>query len=169
MARLASSARHGSRVMAFWLAVMLVTLLDQATKAAVRQLLQVEGATREFIPHVMELRLSYNTGAAFSIGRGAGLIFIALAIIVLALMAVFVWRTPDAPLSLAISMGCVAGGGLGNMIDRIISGAVTDFFCTPFIDFAIFNVADIFVTCGLAVTFILLARFDASPSKREHA
>lgn len=169
MARPGSSACRGARVVAFWLAVMLVTLLDQATKAVVRQLLQVEGATREFIPHVMELRLVYNTGAAFSIGRGAGLIFIALAIIVLVLMAVFVWRTPDVPLSLAISMGCVAGGGLGNMIDRIISGAVTDFFCTTFIDFAVFNVADIFVTCGLAVTFILLARFDSASSKQGRA
>lgn len=151
--------------MAFWLAVMLVTLLDQATKAVVRQLLQVEGASHELIPHVMELRLVYNTGAAFSIGRGAGLIFIGLAIIVLVLMAVFVWRTPDAPLPLAISMGCVAGGGLGNMIDRIISGAVTDFFCATFVDFAIFNVADIFVTCGLAVTLVFLVRLDAPSSK----
>lgn len=146
--------------MAYWLAVTLVTLLDQATKAVVKEILQVEGTSCPFIPNVMELRLVYNTGAAFSIGRGAGFVFIIIAIAVLAMMAVFVWRNPDLPLSLAITMGCVAGGGLGNMIDRIIDGAVTDFFATTFIDFAVFNVADIFVTCGLAVTFILFLRYD---------
>ena len=154
------TAEAGKRILAFWVAVSLVTVLDQATKAAVKELLEVEGASCPFIPNIMELRLVYNTGAAFSIGEGAGIVFIILAIAVLAMMAVFVWRNPDIPLSLAITMGCVAGGGMGNMIDRIIDGRVTDFFCTTFIDFAVFNVADIFVTCGLAVTFFLYMHFD---------
>ena len=64
--------------MAYWLAVTLVTLLDQATKAVVKEILQVEGASCPFIPNVMELRLVYNTGAAFSIGRGAGFVFIVI-------------------------------------------------------------------------------------------
>ena len=159
-------SRRGLRAMAFWLAVALVTILDQATKAVVKEILQVDGATAPFIPHVMELRLVHNTGAAFSIGEGAGVLFIVLAAVVLIMMAVFVWRNPDVPLSLAIAMGCVAGGGVGNMIDRIIDGAVTDFFCTTFIDFAVFNVADIFVTCGLVVVFILYVRFEHKQSER---
>jgi signal peptidase II len=161
MAPSSDSTRRGYRTLAFWVAVALVTIVDQATKAAVKELLEVDGATHPFIPGIMELRLVHNTGAAFSIGEGAGVLFIILAIAVLAMMAVFVWRNPDLPLSLTIAMGCVAGGGVGNMIDRIIDGAVTDFFCTTFIDFAVFNVADIFVTCGLVVTFILFLRYDS--------
>jgi len=155
-----TTVRGGSRILAFWVAVSLVTVFDQATKAAVKELLEVEGASCPFIPNIMELRLVFNTGAAFSIGQGAGIIFIILAIAVLAMMTVFIWRNPEMPLSLAIAMGCVAGGGMGNMIDRIIFGAVTDFLCTTFIDFAIFNVADIFVTCGLVVTFLLFLYYD---------
>lgn len=146
--------------MAFWLMVVLVTIFDQAVKAVVKEMLVNEGASSEFIPGIMELRLVYNTGAAFSIGQGAGIVFIVLALVVLAMFAVFVWRNPDLPMALTITMGCVAGGGVGNMIDRIIDGKVTDFFATTFIDFAVFNVADIFVTCGLAATFVLFLIFD---------
>lgn len=169
MAAEAAEAHRGPRIMAFWLAVILVTLFDQATKAVVREVLQTAGASRPFIPYVMELRLVYNTGAAFSIGTGAGIVFIAIAAIVLVVLAGIVWRDPGLPLSLSVSMGCVAGGGVGNMIDRVIHGAVTDFLCTTFIDFPVFNVADIFVTCGLALTFILYLRFDRKERAQERA
>ena len=50
------------------------------------------------------------------------------------------------------------------MIDRVMRGSVTDFLATTFIDFPVFNVADIFVTCGIFVSFIIYLRWD---SKRE--
>ncbi len=165
MAPSSDNTRRGYRTLSFWIAVVMVTILDQATKAVVKELLQVDGARCDFIPGIMELRLVHNTGAAFSIGEGAGIVFIILAAVVLIMMAAFVWRNPDLPLSLTISLGCVAGGGVGNMIDRIIDGAVTDFFATTFIDFAVFNVADIFVTCGLVITFILFMRFESKSNE----
>ena len=58
----------------------------------------------------------------------------------------------------------VAGGGLGNMIDRIMNGSVTDFLSFAFIDFPVFNVADMFVTVGIAYTLVAYWLFD---SKRE--
>ena len=58
--------------------------------------------------------------------------------------------------------GC--GGGIGNAIDRVMAGRVTDFFATTFMDFAVFNVADVFITCGVILTFILWCRWDV---KRE--
>ena len=54
----------------------------------------------------------------------------------------------------------VAGGGAGNAIDRVALGAVTDFFKTTFVDFAVFNVADIFVTCGVVLAVVLYWRWD---------
>ena len=49
---------------------------------------------------------------------------------------------------LSVSLAAVMGGGIGNMIDRIFAGYVVDFLDVQFMDFAVFNVADIFVTCG---------------------
>ena len=66
------------------------------------------------------------------------------------------------PAPLAAALGAVAGGGVGNLIDRVIAGQVTDFFATAFIDFPVFNVADIFVTCGVILSLILAWRFDAA-------
>ena len=49
-------------------------------------------------------------------------------------------------------------GGIGNMIDRLVQGSVTDFFATQFMDFPVFNVADIFVTLGVICVLICLIR-----------
>ena len=57
-------------------------------------------------------------------------------------------------MSLTASVACVVGGGLGNMVDRLARGSVTDFIATAFIDFPVFNVADIAVTCGIAISLI---------------
>ena len=54
----------------------------------------------------------------------------------------------------------VVAGGIGNAIDRFLMGYVVDFICADFIDFPIFNVADIGVTCGFVLLFIGLMFFD---------
>ena len=61
---------------------------------------------------------------------------------------------------LVVSLACVAGGGVGNMLDRLLRGSVTDFLCTTFMDFPVFNVADILVTLGVIATLVLVARQD---------
>ena len=61
---------------------------------------------------------------------------------------------------LTVGLSCVAGGGIGNMIDRLVQGSVTDFLATTFIDFPVFNVADIFVTCGVAVCLLIVLTSD---------
>ena len=50
----------------------------------------------------------------------------------------------------------ISAGGIGNMIDRIYRGTVIDFIEPTFVNFAVFNVADIFVTCGAAIIIIYL-------------
>ena len=105
-------------------------------------------------------------GAAFSLGEGAGLVFVLVAAAITLLGLWVAWRRTEVPLPLALVLGAVAGGGIGNAIDRVALGAVTDFFKTTFVDFAIFNVADIFVTCGVLVALVLFWRWD---SARERA
>ena len=144
-----------------------VAVLDQATKAWAR--LALAGGPKTFVDGVMDLSLTYNTGAAFSVGQGAGVLFALVALAAVAAVFYVVWRHPEMPPALVVSLSCVAGGGLGNMVDRIAFGKVTDFLRTTFVDFPVFNVADAFITVGVAVSVVLLWRWDArreTPDRR---
>jgi len=148
-----ATSRRGSRILMFCFTAGLVVLLDQATKAAVRHLFPNLGYMATLIPGVIDLVHVENTGAAFSIGEGAGPLFAVLAVVVAFVGFIFV-SSNDLPLSLTLSIASVVGGGLGNMVDRLMSGSVTDFIATTFIDFPVFNVADIAVTCGIVVSVV---------------
>ena len=149
------------RLALFALVAAAVVVLDQVSKVAARALLAA-GEPVTLIPGVMDLSLVYNTGAAFSLGEGAGPVFVLIAAAICVAGVWVAWRRPDVPLSLLLTVAAVAGGGVGNAIDRVTLGAVTDFFKTTFMRFAVFNVADIFITCGVFVAVILWWRWDAS-------
>ena len=140
-----------------------VVVLDQLSKAWVRAAL-VPGKPVTLVPHVMDLSLVYNAGAAFSMGEGRGALFVLICAVICAGRCVLAWRERDMPPALLVTLGCICGGGIGNAIDRVVAGRVTDFFATTFMDFAVFNVADVFITCGVILAFILWCRWDA---KRE--
>ena len=161
-----SRPSRATRLALFALVAAAVVLLDQLSKAAVRAAL-VPGEPVTLIPGVMDLSLVYNTGAAFSLGEGAGPLFVAIAAVISCAGLWVAWRRTDVPMSLLLVIAGVAGGGIGNAIDRVTLGAVTDFFKTTFIDFAVFNVADIFVTCGVFVALVLWCRWDAARERSE--
>lgn len=160
-------SRQGMSVVAFWLTAILVVIADQATKVAVRHLMPLGSPARPFIPGVIDLYRVENTGAAFSIGRGATWLFVLCAAAAFLVACYLVWSN-ELPFSLVLSLGCVAGGGVGNMIDRVATGSVTDFLATTFISFPVFNVADIFVTCGVMVSLLLYLRWEATQGRLEH-
>ncbi len=135
-----------------------VVALDQVTKAWAREALAA-GPT-PFIPGVLDLSLVMNTGAAFSIGSGSTWVFVVLATLICVACTIWVARDEKMGLPLVCALGAVAGGGVGNLIDRVVAGQVTDFFATSFIDFPVFNVADIFVTCGVVLVLLLAWRED---------
>ena len=137
-----------------------VVVLDQLSKAWVRAAL-VPGKPVTLVPHVMDLSLVYNTGAAFSMGEGRGALFVLICAVICAGCCVLAWRERDMPPALLATLGCVCGGGIGNAIDRVVAGRVTDFFATTFMDFAVFNVADVFITCGVILAFVVWCRWDA--------
>lgn len=153
-------SRKGMGIIAFWFTAILVVVADQATKAAVRHLMPAGSPTRPLIPGLIDLAHVENSGAAFSIGQGSTWLFVACAIIAFSVACTLVW-THELPFPLVFSLGCVAGGGVGNMIDRIAYGSVTDFLATSFVDFPVFNVADIFVTCGVVLSLVLYLRWEA--------
>ena len=160
-----SPSKRGANTFVFWVIVCLVVVIDQATKAAVHAYLVPKSLVPNAIPGLIDLYLLYNTGAAFSIGEGAGLLFVAIAVLVVALFSVMIWREADLPRSVVVPMGFIAGGGVGNMIDRLVDSAVTDFLSFHFwTSFPVFNVADIFVTCGCVLFVIFYIRWE-SPDK----
>ena len=129
-------------------------IADQLTKAAVRSAADGGWSSSPFIPGLIRLQFVRNTGAAFSFGEGHGIAFVALAVIVALAIAVYLARAPHVSKVEVLGLGMVAGGAVGNAIDRLAFGFVTDFLATEFIDFPVFNVADIGITCGVVIAFI---------------
>ena len=156
---------RGLRVLVFWLVVILTVTIDQATKAAVTVNLEHQSMT--LIPGVIDIVYVENTGAAFSIGQGGGLFFIIVAVAFLIGAMFTVWNKPDLPMGLVVSIGLVAGGGMGNMVDRLMEGYVTDFIATRFIDFPVFNVADSALCIGVFILFLVTMKEEKKDDKTE--
>lgn len=152
-----AKAGRRTRITLFLVMAAVAVILDQIVKAWVRSALPKTGDTAPFIPGVLRLLHVENTGAAFSMGEGKGFFFVAIAVVIFILALLAVWKE-ELSVPFALALGAVAGGGIGNMIDRLIQGSVTDFFATQFMDFPVFNVADIFVTLGVICVLICLIR-----------
>lgn len=119
-----------------------VVLVDQVTKAIVVS--SLADGQRESLVLGIELTNTANRGLAFGIGQGRGFV---LAVTIAALALVLVWFAldPRRP-GLALSVGLLAGGALGNLADRVRASAVTDFIDLPL--WPAFNLADVAITLG---------------------
>ena len=140
---------------------------DQWVKAWVVGHLQM-GETTSLFPGFLELMRVHNYGAAWSSFSGARWLLIALTaagMCAIAWLLVKIVRHPLGQWSLAI----ILGGGIGNLIDRVLNGEVVDYINPLFIDFAVFNFADILVCVGVAlwVLVILLEEVEDKPSKEQ--
>lgn len=129
-------------------------LLDRVTKAAVLGSLEAGAWSMQVIPGLFRFEFVANTGAAFSIGEGMGGAFVLLAAVVLAFTIYYLLKSPAISKLEVVGLGMVVGGAIGNAIDRVLYGFVVDFICTEFIDFPVFNVADIGITCGVVIAFL---------------
>lgn len=129
-------------------------LLDQVTKALVRASLALGFPSIEILPGIVRLLHVRNVGAAFSLGEGMGSAFVLLAVAVVLGCIWYLWKTPLVSRVETVGLAMVAGGAVGNAIDRLLFGYVTDFLACEFIDFPVFNVADIGITVGVVVAFI---------------
>ncbi len=118
------------------------------------------------IPSVIDFTLERNTGAAWGMfGDMTGVLsIVSIAVCVLAVF--YMMLTPKLPLVGVIGLSFVVAGGIGNAIDRIAQGYVIDFIKPTFIDFPVFNVADIGVTCGVVLFIVALIVEWARDSKR---
>lgn len=140
--------------------IVLSVVLDQVTKWLVVNDLKPIGF-HVLVDKVFQLRYVENRGAAFGMLQGQRWFFIILSTIAIAaiLVGLVVYRKRISPL-LGISLAMIAGGGIGNQIDRIVNGYVVDFLEVLFVEFAVFNVADCFVTIGSFLAVIDVLFFD---------
>ncbi len=101
-----------------------------------------------FIPYILGLNHTRNTGAAWSIlNQHTWILIVVSVVMALAILAVIVLRLVRHPFGV-VPLTLILAGAIGNLIDRIRLGYVVDMFETLFMDFPIFNVADICVVCG---------------------
>ena len=146
--------------MLIWVIISLaVVLLDQGTKLLVIHNIAPTD-TISVLPRILNLVYVKNTGAAFSILSGKTFF---LSLISLAVCVGIVWylikNRPENKL-LLLSVSLVLGGAVGNLIDRMLRGSVVDFFEVIFVDFPVFNVADIAITAGAVLLMIYVLFFD---------
>ena len=140
--------------LALGLIVVIVISLDQLTKNMVRNALPLNGmwSPWPWLEPYARIVHWYNTGVAFGMFQGFGGIFTIIAIIVSAAIIYYYPRVPAEDWSLRLAMGLQMGGALGNMIDRLTQGYVTDFISVG--NFAVFNVADSSITIGVAILLL---------------
>ncbi|MBR4079977.1 MAG: signal peptidase II, partial [Christensenellaceae bacterium] len=125
----------------------LAVLLDQLTKIWATTAL-AEGAIT-IIPKVLDFNYFENTGAAFSmLSSGTWFLSAVSAIMSIVLLFIIFKYRNKMPRFVSIMLAFLASGAIGNLIDRLFAGYVVDFIEFTFVNFAVFNVADIYVTCS---------------------
>ena len=129
--------------------------IDQRIKLWASNVLQPVGAM-PLIPHVVELRFVLNQGMAFSLLSGKQLfLIIATSAALLAVAYGLFFRSRGKYLQQA-ALVLVLGGGIGNLIDRVLNGEVVDYINLLFMRFAVFNFADICVCVGVALWVLVI-------------
>lgn len=139
------------------LASLACIVSDQIVKALVVSTMQLR-ETAPFLPPLLQLTRVHNYGAAWSSFSDARWLLIVLTAAGMGLLIWLLVRVVRHPLG-QWALACIIGGGIGNLIDRVRLGYVVDMLDTMFIDFPVFNVADVFVVCGTILAMIYYLAF----------
>jgi signal peptidase II len=133
-----------------------VVAVDQWTKWLVREHLPFQGTWLpewlDWLSPYARIVHWYNSGAAFGMFQDAGQVFTVLAFIVIAAILYYYPRVEPADRSLRLAMGLQLGGAVGNLIDRLTMGKVTDFLSVG--TFPVFNIADASISSGVVVLLL---------------
>jgi signal peptidase II len=143
-----------STTLALGLIAALVAL-DQFVKAVVERTMEL-GQMIEVMPFLALLR-AHNDGVAFSkLGGVSPTALIAVTTVIALGALIYLWRSPSTETGLRIGLAMIVGGAIGNIIDRIQHAYVIDYiyFHTPVWSFAIFNLADVFISLGAVLILV---------------
>ncbi|MBK1989091.1 lipoprotein signal peptidase [Sphaerospermopsis aphanizomenoides BCCUSP55] len=145
----------------FWIAALFAFFLDQLTKYWVVKTFAL-GQTLPLLPGIFHFTYVTNTGAAFSLlsGKVEWLRWLSLGVsLVLIAIALF---GPLLSFWEQLGYGLILGGAIGNGIDRFLLGYVVDFLDFRLINFAVFNMADSFISIGIIC--LIIASFQQTPT-----
>ena len=141
------------------LIMVIAVVLDQVTKYKALTGLKDSNAF-VIIDNVLEFYYIVNTGSSWGMLAGQKILILFISAVIICLCLFLIIKSPDdvkyIPFNISLSM--IVAGGIGNGIDRIRFSYVIDFIYFKAINFPVFNVADIFVTCG-AFLFVVLILF----------
>ncbi len=140
----ASPGPRGSAYARAALVLAVVLALDQVTKHTLAKGI-TPGQPKRFLPGVQLVHVR-NSGVAFGFFSGGGALVLAFTLIALCVLLSYFLARPGRP-GLWLATGLLIGGAVGNLIDRLVSGAVTDFIKVPL--WPAFNVADMAITFGV--------------------
>jgi signal peptidase II len=166
----AAEQRVGFRsLIPFLVPVVLIIAADRVSKWWLRALLWDPPRTIVVVPGWLELTPVANRGIAFGLLQEGGGLLAVLAVAVLGIVAVRNWRQMlRAPALFRFALGLIAGGAIGNLIDRVELGYVSDFFRVPRIPlFQVFNVADAAIVVGTCLLVLALWITDQRPRRQQ--
>lgn len=162
--------RRNSRIniLLYALVGIAAVLLDQLTKLICLNNLAL-GESAQVIPGVLDFTYIQNRGAAFGSLANSRWIFMILSTVMIIVLTVYVVIDKSLSKPALVCLGMIAGGGVGNMIDRVAYGYVVDFIDVKFLPFWkwIFNVADSFVCVG-AVLLLMFFIIHEIKNKKEN-
>ena len=148
----------------YFLLAAVIAAVDQALKAMI--CFYPEGRVIWSVPPLFELYRTTNTGAAFSMMSSKTVVVAVISSVLMLALCVLLARSSSSSRLFCVSLSVLLGGGIGNLIDRVIWGGVTDYIRLLFIRFPVFNFADICITVSVAVLFVLIC-FDHKVDKPE--
>ena len=151
------------RKVSIFISILLLIALVHAVKWYVVKEIPL-GGMRRFIPKVVSLTYLKNSGAAFSMLENQQWFFTIITLIAMGAAFVYLYRHIKGSIWLLLGLTLIISGGIGNFIDRLRQGFVVDMFHLDFMNFAIFNVADIYLSIGVGLLLIYLLREESHGS-----
>lgn len=154
-----------------YLLVIAVTVAaDQITKCIATSYFEYEGQSVTAIKGLLDFTYVLNDGATAGMLSEHRWVFMSVSSVVIVAIVAYLMVSKSTGFFMGISFSMVAGGGIGNMIDRVSTGAVVDFFDVTAVNFfpfnCIFNVADVFVCVGCALLILAYIIEEVRESKK---
>lgn len=143
--------------------IVALIALDQWVKFEIVKNIQL-GEVKPFIPKILSLTYLRNTGAAFSILENQQWLFAVITLVVIGAAIWYLSKHIKGSVWLLSALSLIIAGGIGNFIDRMRQGFVVDMFQLDFINFAIFNVADSYLTIGVLVLIVMMLKEEGNAS-----
>ena len=144
------------RGLVVWIIGTLI-LFDQLVKSFVVKNIAL-GEIKSWIPNLVSLTYLQNRGAAFSMLQDQQWFFAVITLVVIAGAIWYLHKHIEDSVWTVCGLILIIAGGLGNFIDRISKGFVVDMFHLDFVNFAIFNVADSYLTVGVVVLLLAMLK-----------